>query len=358
MQPFNKYYAPDWTPEKGSINKFNGTHAYGARAKKIDEGILVVRFELPYNIWCLGCVRYNAEKKKVGNYHSTPIIQFRMKCHLCDNYIEIQTDPKNSVYVVVSGARKKMEEWNSEDTEVIQLQDEGIKEKLEADPMYRLEHNIKDKKKIDASKPHISQLQNLNESQWSDPYTKSQQLRKQFRQEKKKDKVEHEATEKVRDKHSLGIELLPESVSDTIGAKSIEYATHHLLEKKRLETAVKPLFDKKKHTTDEHLKDLSHVVKLHTRLKMDPFYNPSGFTKPSNSTKLKDIVKKLQILRLDKSVHWPMLCNDDTCENIIATSKKIRTEASTSTSSLCQYSFPIIDIDDSGVEELLKTYME
>ncbi|KAI8049299.1 CWC16 protein [Thamnidium elegans] len=299
MQPFNKYYAPDWTPEKGSINKFNGTHAYGARAKKIDEGILVVRFELPYNIWCLGCnnhigqgVRYNAEKKKVGNYHSTPIIQFRMKCHLCDNYIEIQTDPKNSVYVVVSGARKKMEEWNSEDTEVIQLQDEGIKEKLEADPMYRLEHNIKDKKKIDASKPHISQLQNLNESQWSDPYTKSQQLRKQFRQEKKKDKVEHEATEKVRDKHSLGIELLPESVSDTIGAKSIEYATHHLLEKKRLETAVKPLFDKKKHTTDEHLKDLSHVVKLHTRLKMDPFYNPSGFTKPSNSTKLKDIVVK------------------------------------------------------------------
>lgn len=39
-------------------------------------------------------VRYNAEKKTVGKYYSTPIIQFRMKCHLCDNYIEIQTDPK------------------------------------------------------------------------------------------------------------------------------------------------------------------------------------------------------------------------------------------------------------------------
>lgn len=41
-------------------------------------------------------VRYNAEKKKVGNYYSTPIYRFRMKCHLCDNYFEIETDPKVS----------------------------------------------------------------------------------------------------------------------------------------------------------------------------------------------------------------------------------------------------------------------
>ena len=62
---------------------------------------MVIRFELPYNIWCGGCgahvgmgVRYNAEKSQVGNYYSTPIFKFRMKCHLCDNYFEIQTDPK------------------------------------------------------------------------------------------------------------------------------------------------------------------------------------------------------------------------------------------------------------------------
>ena len=41
-------------------------------------------------------VRYNADKSKVGNYYSTPIWKFRMKCHLCDNYIEFQTDPKVS----------------------------------------------------------------------------------------------------------------------------------------------------------------------------------------------------------------------------------------------------------------------
>jgi len=38
--------------------------------------------------------RYNAEKKKIGMYYSTPIFSFRMKCHLCSNWIEIHTDPK------------------------------------------------------------------------------------------------------------------------------------------------------------------------------------------------------------------------------------------------------------------------
>lgn len=42
-------------------------------------------------------VRYNAEKKKVGNYYTTPIYRFRMKCHLCDNHFEIETDPKVSL---------------------------------------------------------------------------------------------------------------------------------------------------------------------------------------------------------------------------------------------------------------------
>lgn len=56
---------------------------------------------MPFNIWCLGChnhvgmgVRYNAEKKKCGMYYTTPLYEFRMKCHLCDNYYVIRTDPK------------------------------------------------------------------------------------------------------------------------------------------------------------------------------------------------------------------------------------------------------------------------
>lgn len=44
-----------------------------------------------------------------------------MKCHLCDNWIEIHTNPKDAQYVVVSGARQKVEEWEPEDSEVIRL---------------------------------------------------------------------------------------------------------------------------------------------------------------------------------------------------------------------------------------------
>ena len=65
---------------QGGLNKFHGQHALRERAKKIGEGILVIRFEMPYNIWCGGCssmiaqgVRFNAEKKQVGNYYSTKV---------------------------------------------------------------------------------------------------------------------------------------------------------------------------------------------------------------------------------------------------------------------------------------------
>lgn len=97
----NKYYPPEWTPDKGSLNTFHGSHPLRERAKRLHEGIMRIRFEMPYNIWCSGCgshigmgVRFNADKTQVGKYYSTPIFKFRMKCHLCDNYFEIQTDPK------------------------------------------------------------------------------------------------------------------------------------------------------------------------------------------------------------------------------------------------------------------------
>ncbi|KAI9256243.1 CWC16 protein [Sporodiniella umbellata] len=277
MQPFNKYYPPDWTPEKGSINSYQGKHALGDRARKLNEGILIVRFELPYNIWCLGCdqhvgqgVRYNAEKKKIGNYYSTPIFQFRMRCHLCSHWIEIHTDPKNTAYVVVSGAKKKVEEWDPKDTEVIEFQDEKVKEALENDPMYRLEHGLIDQTVGQSLAPRITQLQDLSRDHWADPYTQSQKLRKHFREEKKVDKLAHEASEKIRDKHSLSIPLLPEAPSDTILSKAVDYDSRHLLDQKRLQTAVSPLFKKRSSPST----GLAQMAKTQTRLKTDPFYTP------------------------------------------------------------------------------------
>ena len=50
-------------------------------------------------------VRYNAEKKKIGNYYSTPIYSFRCKCHLCSGWFEIQTDPKVRFMLVLHAVR-------------------------------------------------------------------------------------------------------------------------------------------------------------------------------------------------------------------------------------------------------------
>jgi len=65
----NKYYPPEWEPQHGSVNKFVGQHPLRERARKINQGILIVRFEMPYNVYCEACNnhiakgrRYNAEK--------------------------------------------------------------------------------------------------------------------------------------------------------------------------------------------------------------------------------------------------------------------------------------------------------
>ena len=75
MQGFNmgRYYPP---PEDDASPSFNKSHPLGQRARKRrSEGILTVRFEMPFAIWCCTCpkptiiglgVRFNAEKKKVG----------------------------------------------------------------------------------------------------------------------------------------------------------------------------------------------------------------------------------------------------------------------------------------------------
>ncbi|KAL5033437.1 Protein saf4 [Batrachochytrium dendrobatidis] len=39
----NKYYPPDWDPSKGSINTFVGQHPLRDRARKLDQGILIIR---------------------------------------------------------------------------------------------------------------------------------------------------------------------------------------------------------------------------------------------------------------------------------------------------------------------------
>ncbi|KAH6587722.1 hypothetical protein BASA50_011326 [Batrachochytrium salamandrivorans] len=251
----NKYYPPDWDPSKGSINTFVGQHPLRDRARKLDQGILIVRFELPYNIWCLHCnkhvgmgVRYNAEKKKVGMYFSTPIFSFRMKCHLCNGWIEIHTDPENTEYKIISGARKREEAYDPEDIGLILLQDKAVTEKLTDDPFYKLEHGELDKKRGAEAAPRITTLQDLSDQYWKDPYTLSQKVRKRFRTEKKVRETEASESKGIQLKHGFGFSVLPSSEADAISAKSIEWNNRNVEthEQKQLRVLSSRVFSKQR----------------------------------------------------------------------------------------------------------------
>jgi len=213
MQGFNKYYPPDYDGEKHkSLNSYHGKHALGDRARKIDKGILITRFELPFNIWCLNCnshigmgVRYNAEKKKIGNYLSTPIFSFRCKCHLCSGWFEIQTDPQNTRYVVVSGAKKKEEDWNPEENGGFAIHENNPGPNAEApDPFAAVEKTTASLNHVNqVQQPRISTLEDLSARQSADPYTLSTKLRRTFREEKKVLRRKREEEEGVLDRYAL-----------------------------------------------------------------------------------------------------------------------------------------------------------
>uniref|UniRef100_A0A8D2Q130 Probable splicing factor YJU2B n=1 Tax=Zosterops lateralis melanops TaxID=1220523 RepID=A0A8D2Q130_ZOSLA len=52
--PDTPFFAPPF-PQHGSLNKYHHSHPLRERARKLSQGILVIRFEMPFNIWCDGC---------------------------------------------------------------------------------------------------------------------------------------------------------------------------------------------------------------------------------------------------------------------------------------------------------------
>lgn len=236
----NKYYPPDFNPAKhGSLNGYYKTHALRERVRKLSRGILIIRFEMPYNIWCDGCknhigmgVRYNAEKRKVGSYYSTAIYTFRMKCHLCVNYIEMQTDPASYDYVIVSGARRKEERWDMAENEQILATESMMKEKLATDVMFKLDHAEKDKEK---PKKALSSLTMIQQYQLPhrDDFLLNSTVREKLRTEKKALSKQKDEDNIVRMRTNLAIPLLPANSEDNKKAALLTYVAPESFEEKK-----------------------------------------------------------------------------------------------------------------------------
>ncbi|RVE50820.1 hypothetical protein evm_004569 [Chilo suppressalis] len=235
----NLYYPPDYDPKVGGLNKFLGTHALRERARKLHMGILIIRFEMPYNIWCDGCnnhigmgVRYNAEKTKIGMYYTTPVYQFRMKCHLCDNHFEIKTDPGNLDYVIVSGARRQENRWDPTENGQVVPETKETQKKLFDDAMFRLEHKTGDEDTAKQDKPRLGRLVGRNETVWKDDYDANCLLRRNFRKRRKELEVASVNDSLLLAKSSLNIDLLPETEEDRNMASLLSLRPSRSIEEK------------------------------------------------------------------------------------------------------------------------------
>ncbi|KAJ1633644.1 hypothetical protein T492DRAFT_979864 [Pavlovales sp. CCMP2436] len=201
------YQPPDWDPAVEGRDAFQArgkskwqAHPLRERAKKLHtEGILVTRFEVPFDIWCGGCnmhiakgVRFNADKKRAGNYLSTPIWAFSMKCTNCPCTIEIRTNPQIGDFEVTEGARRKEENYTEADAEVERIDTADDKAKRAADPFAALEHRTHAEATATARKHWLTSLTDNREERWGsgNDYDLSSQLRKRLREDKKESRSE------------------------------------------------------------------------------------------------------------------------------------------------------------------------
>ncbi|KAK1713565.1 CWC16 protein [Colletotrichum lupini] len=253
MQGFNMgRYVPPEHEGTTTGNALARKHPLGARASK--PGTLVVRFEMPFAIWCSTCpkptivgqgVRFNAEKKRVGSYFSTAVWQFRMKHADCGGWIEIHTDPKNTAYVVVSGAKKRDtgEEGRAPREGETAILTGEEREKLRGNAFASLEKTIEDRQHLAQATERIDELQDAADRAWDDPYTRNKALRATFRAGRHRREREAAAGEALKDKTSLGIELVPATEEDARRARLVEFGgVGEGVDEAGLKAFAKPLF--------------------------------------------------------------------------------------------------------------------
>jgi coiled-coil domain-containing protein 130 len=207
-----KYYPWDYDPKKGSLNTQQGQHHLRDRARKLHLGVLVVRIELPFHVWCGGCeahlargVRFNAEKTLVDSYLTTKIYEFRFKCTRCQHVIRMRTDPKNGDFVITEGGRRRADTWQPDEVDRAfmpkQPLDEAEKRRIDADAFAKLEQRVDDQRVAAAARPRLDSLQHVRETDWADDFSRNRQLRARLRA------VKHDAQARLDAGRAVGIDV-------------------------------------------------------------------------------------------------------------------------------------------------------
>lgn len=324
-------YVPPDLEGSVSFNRASGKgHALGSRARKLgSEGILTVRFECPFAIWCTTCqpeqiigqgVRFNAEKKKVGNYYSTPIWGFRFKHVSCGGWIEVRTDPKASEYVVVEGAKRRDYGEGRRDAEwgIVGVSEEE-KARLEKDGGFGiLEKQVGEKKEKVTQQKRVEELVEASERAWSDPYERSQALRREFRVGRRKRQDDGRTGEALREKYGIGTALLETTVEDGERAAQVDFGAVMANE-----ASSKPLFSendptaspqkdrgkrgKKEDSLVKQRNVLQGQLRSNTRANHDPFLQAAAWEPRSKRRKIEEAVTDDAVARHPQPSSTPSL---------------------------------------------------
>jgi coiled-coil domain-containing protein 130 len=189
---------------------------------------------MPFAVWCHTCkphaiigqgVRFNAEKKKIGYYYSTPIWQFKLKHAACGGFLEIKTDPKETTYVVTEGGKArdygkdKVREGDDGRPILTPLERERRRE----DAFAALEGRVEEKEAVRDTAKRIEELYRSRERDWEDPGNVNKRLRDSFRRERKIHKREEEAKESLKRRLGTDMEILPETEQDVQRAKLVSF---------------------------------------------------------------------------------------------------------------------------------------
>lgn len=303
-----RYVPPDIEGTKTSSNALHRRRAPGTTRRTTNaDGTTnapsqTVRFEMPFPIWCSTCpqptiigqgVRFNARKSPAGKYHSTTIWRFDMRHAACGGEIAMQTDPKNTAYIVLSGATKRSPRDGDEGDLLVSsgpgpILTDAEREGMRQSAFSNLEKTIADRERMIEAGERIASLMDASSRHWDDPYAQNQRLRKHFRVGRKQREADAAATEELQDRMSLGIELLPESEDDRRRAALVDFMPGGEGEGSSAALA-KPLFEteakkksaniassakgatKSERAAAQRKDDFVSVVMGNTRVTRDPF---------------------------------------------------------------------------------------
>jgi coiled-coil domain-containing protein 130 len=266
----------------------------GPRSSKRREtkGPPTIRFEMPFAIWCTTCdpeeiigqgVRFNAQKIRVGNYHTTPIWAFEMRHGACGGLIEIRTDPAIGDYVVEKGARKRDYGPGVGLTEIGVDRDK----KDGSDPFAGVEGRTEMEVKTKSANQRVEALQQHVDRKWEDPFAANRRLRGSFRVERKTLKEKETERVNLADRLGLSLDILDSTEEDGRRAAHVDFGRDKAdAHASILSSQARPLFesDGKPLTAvkkgggkgSTKLTGLQRSLQNSTRALMDPFLVDTG----------------------------------------------------------------------------------